>query len=247
MSDAIDRNAVVGINIKLNECKTHLQKQNIYSCISGFKEVLERLKATPMLASDSKELHKDINKFQDQLAASKTFRDVYGPVTFRDDDFDTTLDFMHQLMILKEEEVREIMSQRQLDDAAVQELGELASRKDVIQQACLALERGDFAAVQDIIGEDEEVRDYLVTMYNADGIHNRKNGDYDKAILQYRKAIAMQNADEHLYYNLARAHLEKEEWQEAEIALQQAMEINPGFREGLQLGQYLAEQSPAPA
>ncbi len=246
MSDAIDRNAVVSINIKLNECKTHLQKQNIYSCISGFKEVLERLKATPMLASDSKELHKDINKFQDQLAASKTFRDVYGPVTFRDDDFDTTLDFMHQLMILKEEEVREIMSQRQLDDAAVPELGELASRKDVIQQACLALERGDFAAVQDIIGEDEAVRDYLVTMYNADGIHNRKNGDYDKAILQYRKAIAMQNADEHLYYNLARVHLEKEEWQEAEIALQQAMEINPGFREGRQLGQYLAGQSPPP-
>ena len=240
MSDAIDRNAVVDINIKLNECKTHLQKQNVYSCISGFKEVLEKLKATPMLASDSKELHKDINKFQDLLAASKTFRDVYGPVTFRDDDFDTSLDFMHQLMIIKEEEVREIMAKRQLDDDSGQGLGDLASRKERIQEATLALERGDFASVQDIVGKDEEVRYYLVNLYNSDGIHNRKNGDYDKAIVQYQKAIVIQPADENLFYNMARAYLEKEERAEAENAINHALEINPDFREGIQLKNFIA-------
>lgn len=242
MSDAIDRNEVVNINIKLNECKTHLQKSNIFSCISGFKDVLERMKALPMLASDAKELHKDVNKFQDLLAASKTFRDVYGPVTFRDDDFDTSLDFMHQLLILKEEEVREIMAQRQLDDESGQELGALASRKESIQEACLALERGDFSAVQDIIGEDEEVRFYLVNLYNTAGIQNRKDGDHDKAIIQYQKAIVVQPADEHLYYNLARAHLEREEWQEAEAAINHGLEINPEFREGIRLKNYLAER-----
>ena len=243
MSEAIDRNAVVNINIKLNECKTHLQKQNIYSCISGFKEVLELLKATRMLASDQKELHKDINKFQDMLAASKTFRDVYGPVTFRDDDFDTSLDFMHQLLILKEEEVREIMSQRQLDDISDNNLGALTSRKEIIQEACLALERGDFASVQDIVGDDEEVRFYLVNLYNSDGILNRKNGDYEKAISQYLKAIAVQPADEHLYYNLARAHLEKEEWTNAENAISHSLEINPEFREGMRLNRYITEHN----
>ncbi|MBN1545644.1 MAG: tetratricopeptide repeat protein [Syntrophaceae bacterium] len=241
MSDAIDRNAVVNINIKLNECKTHLQKQNIYSCITGFKEVLELMKATRMLASDAKELHKDVNKFQDSLAASKTFRDVYGPVTFRDDDFDTSLDFMHQLIMIKEEEVQEIMAQRQIDDA-IQKLGALASRKEIIEEACLALERGDFASVQEIIGGDEEVRFYLVNLYNSDGINNRKNGDYDKAITQYLKAIAVQPADENLFYNLARAHLEKDELKEAEDAMKHGLEINPQFREGICLNQYIIER-----
>ena len=195
-----------------------------------------------MLASDEKELHKDINKFQDLLAASKTFRDVYGPVTFRDDDFDTSLDFMHQLMIIKEEEVREIMAQRQFDDEAGQKLGALASRKEIIQEACLALERGDFASVQDIIGDDEEVRFYLVNLYNSAGIQSRKDGDYDKAIIQYQKAIAVQPADENLCYNLARAHLEREEWQEAQDAINRGLEINPEFREGIRLKNYLAER-----
>jgi tetratricopeptide (TPR) repeat protein len=244
MSDAIDRNQVVNINLKLNECKTHLQKQNIYSCILGFKDVLEMLKGTRMLASDQKELHKDINKFQDLLAASKTFRDVYGPVTFRDDDFDTSLDFMHQLIMIKEEEVREIMAQRQLDDEANKKLGALASRKEIIEEACLALERGDFSSVQDIIGDDEEVRFYLVNLYNTDGINSRKNGDYDKAITQYTKAIACQPADEHLYYNLARAHLEKQEWRDAADAIQHGLEVNPEFREGMRLDRYITEQKP---
>lgn len=242
MSESIDRNEVVNINIKLNECRAHLQKSNIYSCISGFKDVLEKMKATRMLASDEKELHKDINKFQDLLAASKTFRDVYGPVTFRDDDFETSLDFMNQLMLIKEEEVREIMAQRQLDDEAGQKLGALASRREIIQQACLALERGDFASVQDIIGDDEEVRFYLVNLYNSAGIQSRKDGDYEKAILQYQKAIVVQPADENLCYNLARAHLEREEWPEAQAAISLGLDINPEFREGVRLKNYLAER-----
>jgi tetratricopeptide (TPR) repeat protein len=242
MGESIDRNEVVDINIKLNACRIHLQKHNIYSCISGFKEVLERLKATRMLGSDAKELHKDINKFQDLLASSKTFRDVYGPVTFRDDDFETSLDFMNQLIIIKEEEVQEIMAQRQLDDESGQKLGALASRKECIQEACLALERGDFASVQDIIGDDEEVRFYLVNLYNTAGIQNRKDGDHDKAILNYQKAAVAQAADENIYYNLARAHLEKEQWPEAQEAINRALEINPEFREGIQLKNYIAER-----
>lgn len=245
MGESIDRNEVVNINIKLNECKTHLQRSNVYSCISGFKDVLERLRTTRMLSSDEKELHKDINKFQDLLASSKTFRDVYGPVTFRDDDFETSLDFMHQLMIIKEEEVREIMAKRQLDDESGQKLGALASRKEIIQEACLALERGDFASVREIVGDDEEVSFYLVNLYNAAGIQNRKDGDYDKAIIQYQKAIVIQPADENLCYNLARAHLEKAEWTEAENAINRALEINPEFREGIKLKNYIAAGKPS--
>ena len=239
MSESIDRNEVVNINIKLNECKKHLQRSNIYSCISGFKQVLEKMKGTRMLASDAKELADEVNKFQNQLAASKTFRDVYGPVTFRDDDFETTLDFMHQLLMLKEEEVREIMSQRQFDDKTGQISGISASSKECIRQACMALERGDFAAVQEIIGENEEVRYHLVDLYNAAGMQCRKDGDYEKAVGNYQKAIVVHAADEHLHYNIARAYLEKEDWQEAEEAIDRGLSINPEFREGILLKNYI--------
>lgn len=240
MSESIDRNEVVNINIKLNECKKHLQRSNIYSCISGFKQVLEKMKGTRMLASDAKELADEVNKFQNQLAASKTFRDVYGPVTFRDDDFETTLDFMHQLLMLKEEEVREIMSQRQFDNKTGQISGISASSKECIQQACMALERGDFAAVQEIIGEDEEVRYYLVDLYNSAGIQCRQDGDYEKAVSNYQKALVVHAADEHLHYNIARAYLEREDWQNAEEAIERGLSLNPEFREGILLKNYIA-------
>jgi len=245
MSEAIDRNEVAKISTKLNECRLHLQKSNIYSCISGFKQVLEKMKATRMLASDAKELAKDINQFQSRLAASNTFRSVYGPVTFRDDDFETTLDFMHQLMILKEEEVREIMNQRQFDDDEAQMPGVSASNRECIRQASLALERGDYASVQDIIGDNGEVRDHLVDLYNSAGIQCRKGKDYEKALSNFRKAIVVNAGDENLYYNLARTHLEKEDWQAAEEAIDRGLALNPNFNEGIRLKNYIAAKRKA--
>ena len=50
-----------------------------------------------MLPDDEKQLHHDINTFQDDLSASRAFRHLYGPVTFKDGDFETSLDFMKQL------------------------------------------------------------------------------------------------------------------------------------------------------
>ncbi|NLN61003.1 MAG: tetratricopeptide repeat protein [Deltaproteobacteria bacterium] len=243
MSDTIDRNAVVEINIQMNACRKHLQTHNLYSCIARFGEVLEKLKTTPMLASDSKELHRDINRFQQQLASSRTFRDVYGPVTFRDDDFDTTLDFMRQLMILKDEEVREIMAQGSLNG----ETSGPGDGKPGMDEARLALERGDFAEARDMVGDDEALRDGLADLYNADGIRSRRGGDFDRAVLQYRKAIAVRPDDEHLHYNLARAYLEKDDGAEARKAIDRALAVNPEFSEGARLKRHIDATLPRPA
>ncbi|MDR2862107.1 MAG: tetratricopeptide repeat protein [Syntrophobacterales bacterium] len=236
MAEVINRDDVVWISRKLDDCKKNLQNSNIYSCISCFKQVLEKIGTTPMLPSDTREIVKEINGFQMQLSLSKSFRDVYGPVTFRDNEFDTTLDFMNQLIILKEEEARELFSQ--LDDDFRQFVS--ASPQKNTQEAFLALEKGDFSSAQEIIGEDEELCSRLVDLYNSMGIKSRKDGDYDRAITHVKKAISIQPQDEHLYYNLARIHIERSDWEEANIAVDMALSIDPDFEAGKKLKNYIA-------
>jgi len=188
-----------------------------------------------MLPADVRELTKDINDFQLQLSLSKAFRDVYGPVTFRDNEFETTLDFMNQLLFLKEEEVRELLSQLGTD--LCQSISD--SQRENTQKIFLLLEKGDFSSAQELMGEDEELRSRLVDLYNSMGIKSRKDGDYDRAIAHVKKAISIQPQDEHLYYNLARVHIERNDWEEAGNAVDMALTIDPDFEAGEKLKSYI--------
>src|SRR3990172_4496017 len=104
MDEIIKREDAAYISRDLHECQRHLQKGNIFSCLVCFQHLLKKMLMTQMLPTDEKDLNKEINSFQQDLAASKIFRDVYGPVTFRDNDIPTALDFMGQLVEIKEEE-----------------------------------------------------------------------------------------------------------------------------------------------
>jgi len=50
--------------------------------------------------------------------------------------------------------------------------------------------------------------------------------------------------DEGLYYNLARAHVERNEWSRAEEAILSGLGINPDFREGKQLLEHIRKNMP---
>jgi len=235
MGEIINRDDVVWISRKLDESKKNLQSSNIYSCISCFKQVLEKIGTTRMLPADTRELTKDINEFQSQLSLSKVFRDVYGPVTFRDNEFDTTLDFMNQLLFLKEEEARELLSQLGTDFG--QSVSDPQGKNT--QAIFLVLEKGDFSSAQELIGDDEELRSRLIDLYNSMGIKSRKDGDYDRAIAHVKKAISIQPQDEHLYYNLARIYIEQNDWKEADSAIDLALTIDPDFEAGKKLKNYI--------
>jgi len=241
MGEVINRDDVVVISRKLDECKKNLQRSNIYSCISCFKQVLEKIGTTRMLPADMRELTQNINDFQLQLSLSKAFRDVYGPVTFRDNEFETTLDFMNQLIFLKEEEARELLSQLGID------FGQSTSdsQRENTQEIFLLLEKGDFSSAQERIGEDEELRSRLVDLYNSMGIKSRKDGDYDRAIAHVKKAISIQPQDEHLYYNLARIHIARNDWEEAGNAVDIALTVDPDFEAGEKLKSYIMAKRPS--
>ncbi len=74
-------------------------------------------------------------------------------------------------------------------------------------------------------------------MFNDFGIALRKAGLYSTAVTSYRKGLDYTLVDDHLYYNLARAHYEQGQWWECIEALGKCFEHNPE----LTVGKWLVE------
>jgi tetratricopeptide (TPR) repeat protein len=232
MQGGIKRDEAGNILKKLKDCRTHLQKKNIYSCLLAFRDVLEKMGETRMLPADEKQLQKEINVFQADLAASRSFHDLYGPVTFKDDDLETALDFMKQLIQIKEEEILAAMESPNVEGPGGDGPDAMQLRIDKIM---IHVEREDASATRDMAQQDEEAADALIEMYNAAGIECRNDHDYEKAVKTFKKALFIRPDDEGLYYNLARVYIEAEDWKSAGNTIQEALKVNPDFQEGLQL------------
>ncbi len=227
MDEAIKREETALIAKKLSDCKRHLQKGNIYSCLIDFREALEKLLTTKMLPSDQREFNKEINEFQQRLADSKTFKDVYGPISFRDNEPKTTLDFIRQLVHVKEEEIVATLEESKKSTAAEDE--------DKINKIKALIGKGDHAEAKELINDDEKIASVLVHYYNGKGIQFRREGRYIEAIAEFKKALVAQPDDEGLYYNIARGYIGRKEWKEAKEAVEESLRINAGFKEGIDL------------
>ncbi len=238
MDEVIKREEASTIAKELSDCERHLRKGNIFSCLVCFEGVLKKMLHTKMLPGDSKQLNQDINTFQHDLAASDIFKDVYGPVTFRDDDIATALDFMKQLIEIKDEETRALLA----GESDADTLGNVAVAPQ-LQQIKVLIEKGDYADAQEIIADDEELVSLLVDEYNAAGIEHRRAGRHEEAIKEFRKALVVLPQDEGLYYNLARTMIAKEAWKEAAETIGAGLQINPDFTEGMKLLKYIREHT----
>lgn len=240
MEDGIKRERVEIIFKKLDECKIQLIRKNIFSCITLFREVLEKTLATPMLASDKKALAQKINEYQTALSQAQAFRDIYGPVTFRDNDIQTASAFLKQLIHVKEEEIASPLQECQIVDGPSSDnalKGEDFETR--IQEIQTLIEMGQWIKAREQIGKDEEISSHLMQSYNDQGIAFRKQGLLDKAIQAFRSAIFLEPEDEGLHYNLSRVYIEKGEWIQARNAIESGIKINPDFSEGKILMQYI--------
>jgi tetratricopeptide (TPR) repeat protein len=236
MAGEINRDDAGRITKKLMECRIHLKKDNVYSCLAGFRDILEKMCTTKMLPADKKQLHKDINAFQAELASSRAFRHLYGPVTFKDDDIDTALDFMKQLIQVKEEEIVAAMESQKSEAALGEKPDDLQQR---IQEIMLHVEKGDFDIARSLAEKDEEAADALIEIYNTSGIQSRMARDFDKAVATFKKAIFVRPVDEGLYYNMARSYIEAGDWKSADITMVDGLKNNPDFQEGLRLQTFI--------
>jgi len=239
----IKREDIGDISKALNECNYLLQRKNLYSSIVKFREALDKMRHCPMLPADEKNLNQLINAFQEKLSSSRVFYESYGPVTFRDNDIETAADFMRQLMEIKEDEIREEMEKAKAAEEALHGhlSPEILARAGEIR---IVIEKGDYAIAREMIGGDDDLLEFIVSLYNDKGIDARKSGQCDAAISEFRKIVSLCPEDEGLYYNLARAYMDKKSWQSAEETILESLRINPGFTEGLKMLAHLKAHKP---
>ncbi len=80
-------------------------------------------------------------------------------------------------------------------------------------------------------------------MFNEFGIKMRKSGMLENALTYYKKALAQQDKDENLYFNLARVSFEMENIEASMEYVNKALELNPDFKEAQQMKNFIAKSS----
>jgi tetratricopeptide (TPR) repeat protein len=243
MAEAINRDDAGKIAHKLTECRNVLQKGNIFSCLLKFKEILEKMNSTSMIPADEKAIQKEVNDFQKTLAENKKFREIYGPVTFRDNEIAPSLALMKQLIEIKNDEMTDLLveteEKKEAPEDTVQPADETDSQLTTIQ---ILLENGDDAAATVLLKNNEDLASKLVDSLNLSGIDHRRNGRYDDALRQFKKALVVSPTDEGLYYNTARVYIDRGEWKTAAETMNAGLKINRDFTQGIKLLKYIREE-----
>ncbi len=229
---------------KLDESKKHLRLSNIFSCIVSFREILDTfVKATHITESDRGLVAAALNEFQQKLADSHQFRDLYGAVTFRDNDFLTSYEFIGQLIQIKEDEIAGVLIGKEVGQSlSLDDLGQEERQKTLMMVSLV--ERGEQMVLRQLISENDELASLVLAYYNDTGINMRAAGDINKAIQEYKKALFVSPDDEHLFYNLARAYMEIGNREKALESIHLALTINPEFTEALKLQNYINQWAP---
>jgi tetratricopeptide (TPR) repeat protein len=64
-----------------------------------------------------------------------------------------------------------------------------------------------------------------------EGVALSKSGDFDGSIAKFNEAIAQAPNCHDCYYNIGFAHMQKKEWEKAEVAFKKATELKPDYAE----------------
>jgi Tfp pilus assembly protein PilF len=80
-------------------------------------------------------------------------------------------------------------------------------------------------------------------LFNEFGINLRKNRMYEQAVQYYERALNLQESDENLHYNIARAYFEKQKLDKVVEHLNKSLEMNPSLEESKKFLQYLQDKN----
>jgi tetratricopeptide (TPR) repeat protein len=237
-------NSAVEIKRKLDECNKHLRLKNLFSCIACFREALEYfINSTKLDGLERNNAINDLNDLQQKLTDSHQFKDIYGAVSFRNNDFRTSYEFVGQLIQIKEDEIASVLINK--DVGQILNIDQMTEEERQKTLAMVSLvERGEQMELRQLVSENDELASRVLTYYNDNGINSRAEGDAKKAIQEYKKALFVSPEDENLCYNLARAYIEIGDREKALENIALALSINPDFNEGLKLQTYINQWEP---
>jgi len=241
METEIKREEIAKIVKQLNECKVKIKQGNVHTCLVYFKSVLEKTLGTQMLPSDEELLMEEVNSFQMLLSENKDFKNMFGPVSFHAKDLTSSLEFVKQLIAVRDEDVRaDVDFSQKVDAIAIDDTKEIETEARLIMEI---VDHGDHSKARELIAENDLLVTFVAQTYNNNGIRYRREGAYEKAIGEFEKALAILPDDEGLYYNIARVQVERRDWKLAESSIREALKINPLFKEGDDLLRYISAKA----
>lgn len=82
-------------------------------------------------------------------------------------------------------------------------------------------------------------------LFNEFGISLRKNGMFEQCVRYYRRALELHAEDDHLLFNIARAHFDEQDLEKALQFSLLALENNPDLREARRLREAVYEKDPS--
>lgn len=93
-----------------------------------------------------------------------------------------------------------------------------------------------------ILGIDSAFADEHKHLFNEYGIELRKKKLFGQAVDYYRRALALSDDDENLWYNLARAHFERGDFAKALEGVTRCLELANGHEEGRKMLDYMTKK-----
>lgn len=236
MAEAVKRAEIDAILKKLNDCRANLKLGKVHACLTVFRDTLIKISKTNMLPQDKRTVIQDVEEFQKQLAESKNFKDIFGPVSFQEGDPETVLEFVQELINVEEENMMaQLKNPSEADDPESADL-EPERFGPVLM---MLFEKGDLDKVQGIVSQNPKLKAWMVDQFNAAGIKHRKDRKFEAAIAEFQKAIAIDPLDEFLFYNLARSAFERGDTAAAGEALKAGLAINSNFWEAQKFLAYI--------
>ncbi|MGL1863063.1 MAG: hypothetical protein OCC46_11130 [Pseudodesulfovibrio sp.] len=93
-----------------------------------------------------------------------------------------------------------------------------------------------------IINIESAFEDEHKHLFNEYGIALRKKKLGQQAVDYYKRALDLSGQDENLWFNLARAHFDTEDWTQCATAAAKCVELSPDHPEGKKVLAYLAKK-----
>ena len=119
-----------------------------------------------------------------------------------------------------------------------------AYRKFLAKAADIYALQDRFEETRELFAEILNNEPDAVNPYNSLGVELRKQGDYVGALHAYNQALALTPMDEHIHFNIAKAHSYAGNRGKAVEHLRRAVEINPEFRQARDLFHQLGGEGP---
>lgn len=110
----------------------------------------------------------------------------------------------------------------------------------------VASEKKDYVKLKKVLGTllhlDEAFSQEYREQFNSFGITLRKNGNYDEALSFYGRALELNDRDDHVHFNMARAFYDKNAVDECLRHLNMALSIRPDFVEARKFLDYVMKR-----